>query len=215
MCVFTVVSLMKSSLPISAFESPRAIRRKTSCSRSLRSSSAFGGVGRGVRVNCLMTRFVTVGERSASPRGDDADCGEELLRRVVLEHEAARACAKRLVDVLVEVERRQDKDPRALVRRNDAPGRLEPVELRHPDVHQDHVRIEAVGLLHGLEPVARLGDDVDVLLAGEQHAKAGANHRLVVGDEHTDRHRSSPPRGSRVLSTKPPSADFPALISPP
>ena len=31
MCVFTVVSLMKSSLPISAFESPRAIRRKTCC----------------------------------------------------------------------------------------------------------------------------------------------------------------------------------------
>ena len=35
MCVFTVVSLMKSSLPISAFESPRATRRKTSSSRSV------------------------------------------------------------------------------------------------------------------------------------------------------------------------------------
>ena len=75
--------------------------------------------------------------------------------------------------------------------------------------------MEAVGLLYRLEPVARLGDDVDVLLAGEQHAKAGANHRLVVGDEHTDRHGPSPPTGRRVLSTKPPSADVPALISPP
>ena len=75
---------------------------------------------------------------------------------------------------------------------------------------------KAVGLLDGLEPVARLGDDVDVLLAREQHAEAGANHRLVVGDEHADRHRA--PRratGRRVLSTKPPSSDVPALISPP
>ena len=87
--------------------------------------------------------------------------------------------------------------------------RLEPVELGHADVHQDDVRTEAVGLLYRLEPVARLGHDVDVLLAGEQHAKAGANHRLVVGDEHTDRHGPSPPTGRRVLSTKPPSVRRP------
>ena len=52
--------------------------------------------------------------------------------------------------------------------------------------------------------VARLGDDLDVLLAGEQHAEAGAHHRLVVGDEHANRHGRSPPTGRRVLSTKPP-----------
>ena len=68
----------------------------------------------------------------------------------------------------------------------DAPGRLEPVELGHADVHQDDRRIEARRLVDRLEPVARLGHDLDVLLAGEQHAKAGADHRLVVGDEHTD-----------------------------
>ena len=48
---------------------------------------------------------------------------------------------------------------------------------------------EAGGLVDGLEPVARLGDDVDVGLAGEQHAEAGAHHRLVVGDEDADAHR--------------------------
>ena len=42
MCVFTVVSLMKSLSPISTFESPSAIRRKTSCSREVSSSNSFG-----------------------------------------------------------------------------------------------------------------------------------------------------------------------------
>ena len=66
-CVLTVVSLMKSSCAISAFDSPRATSRNTSCSRELRSASCFDGVGRATRVNCRMTRFVTVGDRSASP----------------------------------------------------------------------------------------------------------------------------------------------------
>ena len=65
--VFTVVSLMKSSCPISAFDRPRATSRRTSRSRALRSSSSLGGVGRGRRMNRSITRFVTVGERSASP----------------------------------------------------------------------------------------------------------------------------------------------------
>ena len=66
-CVFTVVSLMWSSCPISAFESPPAIKRRISCSRAVSSSSSLGGSGRGMRVNCLITRLVTVGESSASP----------------------------------------------------------------------------------------------------------------------------------------------------
>ena len=74
---------------------------------------------------------------------------------------------------------------------------------------------EAGGLLDRLEPVAGLGDNLDVLLAGQQHPKAGANHRLVVGDEHADRHRVYPVTGRRVVSTNPPSCARPADISPP
>ena len=58
-------------------------------------------------------------------------------------------------------------------------------------------------------------NDIDVLLVGEQHSEARANHRLVDGDEHTNRHGPSPPTGRRVQSTNPPSSDVPALISPP
>ena len=54
--------------------------------------------------------------------------------------------------------------------------------------------------LDGLEPVARLGHDLDVLLAGEQHPEPGADHRLVVGDEDADAHDGVPSSGSRALS---------------
>ena len=74
-----------------------------------------------------------------------------------------------------------------MVGREDAPGRLDAVELGHADVHQDDGRLEARRLVDRLEPVARLGHDLDVVLAGEQHAEAGAHHRLVVGDEDADR----------------------------
>ena len=65
--VFTVVSLMKSSRPISAFDRPRARRRNTSSSRSVSSPSSGGASWRGMRVKRAITRLVTLGERSASP----------------------------------------------------------------------------------------------------------------------------------------------------
>ena len=66
-----------------------------------------------------------------------------------------------------------------------------------------------------LEPVTRLRDDFDLLFAREQHAKAGPDHRLVVGDEDANRHRRSPLSGRRVLRMKPPPFAVPAVISPP
>ena len=74
-----------------------------------RRRAAAGG---GCRTNSSITRRVTAGASSASPARDRADPLDELLRRHVLEQEAARAGAKRLVDVLVHVERRQHHDLR-------------------------------------------------------------------------------------------------------
>ena len=74
---------------------------------------------------------------------------------------------------------------------------------------------KAGGLLDRLEPVRRLGHDLDVLFAAEQHAEAGADHRLVVGDDDPDRHAPLPSIGSRALSTNPPSGAVEAVISPP
>src|SRR3712207_6679030 len=77
------------------------------------------------------------------PGGDGADGVDELLGRVVLEHEAARSRAQRVIDVLVERERREDEDPRRAAGGEDTARRLEAVHLRHADVHQDDRRLEA------------------------------------------------------------------------
>ena len=120
--------------------------------------------------------------------GHDPDRLEELLGRVVLQDESAGAGSERLVDVLVQVERRQDQHPGRVVGGEDPPRRLEPVELRHADVHEHDGRVEAGGLVDRLEPVARLGDDLDVRLTREQHAEARPDHRLVIGDEDAHAH---------------------------
>ena len=73
----------------------------------------------------------------------------------------------------------------------------------------------AVGLLDRLEPVARLGHDLDAVLAAEEHAESGAHHRLVVGDQHPDRHAPFSLIGRRASRTNPPSGAAPADISPP
>ena len=146
--------------------------------------------------------------------GDRPHRGDQLLGGVVLEHEAAGPDAQRLVDVLVQVERREDQDARVGVGREDAPRRLEPVELGHADVHQHDRGMEARGLADRVEPVAGLGHHLDVLLSRQQHAKAGADHGLVVDHEDPD-HARSPPTGRRARSTKPPRLPAPAVISPP
>ncbi len=50
---------------------------------------------------------------------------------------------------------------------------------------------------HGLEPVAGLGDDLDVGLSRQQHGEAAAHQGLVVGDDDTDRHAVAPARQQR------------------
>ena len=166
------------------------MRRNTSSSRSVSSSSSLGGAGCGMRVNCRDHALRDRGREQRVAAGDDADRGDELLGRVVLEHEAAGAGAERLVDVLVEVEGREDEDPRGGVGGEDAPGRLEPVELGHADVHQHDGRVEAGGLVDRLEAVARLGDDLDVGLA--RRAACGSRRGPSTGRRRRARGWSSP-----------------------
>src|SRR6266550_908636 len=74
-------------------------------------------------------------------RGHRAQRADQLGGLGVFDQEAGRACAQRLEDVLVELERRQDDHPdvhQPLVRGNGAGGR-EAVRARHPDVHQHDV----------------------------------------------------------------------------
>jgi hypothetical protein len=164
-------------------DSPRAINTSTSSSRGR------SGAGRGARE--LLDQ--PLGDRGRDQRlagGEGVDRGDELLGRSVLEQEAARASPQRLVDVLVEVECRQDQHRgRGLSVGEDPAGCLEPVQVGHLDVHQDDVGTAPARELDGVAPVDRLADDVEVGLQLEDGAKARADERLVVGDQHGDRHR--------------------------
>ena len=192
------------------------MRRKTSCSRVVSSSNSLGGVGARDARELLDHAGRDRRREQRFSSGDGADRGDQLLGRVVLEDEPAGAGRERLVDVLVERERGQDQDPRARRRR----ARMRRVASSPSSSGMrmsisTTVGLEAGRLVDRLEPVARLGDDLDVGLAGEQHPEAGAHHGLVVGDEDADRHGRSPPSGRRALRTKPPSGAVPAVISPP
>ena len=84
------------------------------------------------------------GASSASPFATARIAVDEPLRRDVLQQEAARAGAQRVEDVLVHVEGRQHHDLRVACAavREQAPRRLDAVELRHAHVHQHDVGLE-------------------------------------------------------------------------
>ena len=143
------------------------------------------------------------GEQRVASR-DRVDRGQQVLRRDVLEQEAAGAGDERVEHVLVEVEGGEHQHPRGRLAREQPPGRLEPVHDRHPDVHQDDVGAGPPAGVDGLRAVAGLGDDSDLRVGLEDHPEAGAHECLVVGDQDADGHAGTPAsRGMRASRAKP------------
>ncbi len=137
-------------------------------------------------------------ERTA--RGHDSNPGDELLFGRVLEQEPARAGSQRLVDVLVEIERREHEHARRLLRTVDDPARrLDAVDVRHADVHEHDIWMEVARERDRLCSVRRLADDVDVGLGVQDHPEAAAHESLVVREQDANRHRVEP-SGNRALS---------------
>ena len=163
----------------------------------------------------MITRLVIAGERSASPAATVWIAAMSCSGGSSLRTKPLAPALQRFIDVFVEVEGRQDQDSGCRVGGEDAASSLDAVELGHADVHQDDGWDKACGLLDSLDPVVRFCHHVDVGLVGEQHAEAGADHRLVVGDEDADAHRCALSIGRRALRRKPPPATGPAVISPP
>ena len=95
------------------------------------------------------------------------------------------------------------------------PGQLagggDPVEPRHADVHQHHVRAQPARLADRLAAVGGLPEHLDPLAPLEDRAQADADEVLVVGDQH--RRHAAPSSGSRARTTNSPPAG-PALKSP-
>ena len=143
--------------------------------------------------------------------GDDANGRGDLLRRRVFEHEAARAGAQRVVDVVVEPECRQDQDAGRGLVTGDAAGRLDPVEHGHANVHQHDVGPEPACLGDGVFAVDGLADDGRVRLVLEDLAQADADERLVVGDQYassSDRQQDA----NGEAAARPPAGVEPAAV---
>src|SRR5699024_6888535 len=63
---------------------------------------------------------------------------------------------------------------------------VEPVHLRHAEVHEHHVRLSAPHDVGDPEPVIGRTDHDDVFLRIQQGCEPGPDHRLVVHDEDPD-----------------------------
>ena len=63
-----------------------------------------------------------------------------------------------------------------------AASRLDPVHLRHADVHEHDVGPSSRASSTASSPSNGLADDLEVVLGVEDHPEAGADERLVVGD---------------------------------
>ena len=156
-------------------------------------------VGGGIRTNCSISRLVTDGREQRFASGDDAHRSHELLARGILQQESARAGPHRVVDILVEIEGREDQHPGRRACLAEAPGRLDAVEHGHPHVHEHDVRS---GLGHETDALLAVGclpDDLHVRFQVQDEPEAGADELLVVDEEHGG-HRVPPSSGSSARS---------------
>ena len=93
-------------------------------------------------------------------------------------------------DELVGFERceHDDLDAAKVVGSGDVAGGLDTVDPGHPDIHQDNVSSFAAGQCHCLAPVSRLTGNVHVGHGVNEQPEGGAQQRLVIGEQDTDRH---------------------------
>jgi hypothetical protein len=152
------------------------------------------------------------GASKAPPAATSAHGCREVRGGDVLQDEAAGAGPERPVHVLVGVEGREDQDADSSAGLGQDPRRrLQPVHFRHADVHEDHVGVVAADSVDRLEPGPRFTHDLDVGLDAQDHGEAAADQRLVIDDQHPDRHDAAPSVGrcahiniGRQLPARPP-----------
>lgn len=96
---------------------------------------------------------------------------------------------------LVEVERREDEHLGCLLPEagEDSAHCLDPVDPRHPYVHEDDVGPGALDEGDGLVAVTGLADDLEVVLTRDDHGDPGAEERLVVDERDPDAHAPRAP----------------------
>ena len=133
-----------------------------------------------------MSRLVIAGASRAVTLMHRPDGLGELATTGVLEQEPARPRLHRPVDVLVEVEGREHEDSGPAAPAYELRGRLDPVNYRHPHIHEHDVRIDTSRRGKRLAAVADLPRHAEIRLGLEQHPKALSDQVLIVGDQDAD-----------------------------
>jgi len=115
-----------------------------------------------------------------------ANGGRDLLGLGVLQDVAGRAGLERRGDLLLLDEARHRDDLGLRSFGLDPADRGDAVHVRHQEIHQDDVGLEATGHRHALAAVGGLADNLDVVLEVEEDAQAHPDDRVVVDDEDAD-----------------------------
>ena len=189
---------MKSCCAISRLSKSRSSRWRISASLRVRLSN-FGlyevqlAVILGVVVPAHLHAFVRpLNELVADRRRDEvvarmdrANRGHELFRFDVLEDLADGTGVERAEHVVVVIEGRKDQDLDIRMRLENRPRSRGAVHHRHADVHQDHVRPQAV--CHANRLPAVLGDAghryLVLAVAPQDDLDAVGEEPLVIGDQ--------------------------------
>ena len=111
----------------------------------------------------------------------------------MLQQEAAGPRSQRREHVLVDIEGGQHEHPDPGRPRvgGDPPGRLNAVQHRHPDVHQQHIRTLPAGQRDRLVPGGGLPGELHVAGQAQLDPEAIAHQRLIIGNRHPDPHPAS------------------------
>ena len=178
----TVLGASPSRCAIVALFAPVAIASSTSRSRG--ESPARTGDSRGA-VKLASTLGDSLSEDHV-PTGDRPDRPFDLVLISALEQVAAGAGPQRLRHHRVLVEHGQDQYSRAREVSDDLPGGGHPVQRRHSQVHDHHVRAAERHLLDRLGTGAGLADHLDPVEGLEQCRQPPPDHRVIVGEHHPD-----------------------------
>ena len=148
-----------------------------------------------------MMRWATSGERYAAPPGDGRMPAINSRGSPDLSTNPLDTEAQSLGNELILGERGQHDHRGAGCHPAELLSGGQSVETRHPDVEQGDVRPVSERQFDGLAPVSGLGDHLQPRIRGQDGANADPDHRLVVGQQHTDHPASvGSPRSGRVFA---------------
>src|SRR5579884_410581 len=143
---------------------------------------------------------------------------DDVLVGVGLEDVAGGAGLERFEEELLAVVHREHEQLQLRLALVQLCGCLDPGRLRHRDVEDHEIDVRGHRFLHRFGPIRGFGDDLEVGLGVEDALQAGADDRVVVGDQdprdERDRHQGSAAGTSSRTSAPPPLAVLTASAPP-